>query len=141
MAISAANAQRAISLLRIAAALFMVAHGVARIWFRIVDDFGVFLSNQGFPQGFYLAWAITIFEIAGGLALAAGYFTLPLSLVFIAELIVGIVLVHAASGWFVVGAGKNGAEFSVLLILIFAAVAYSNLDDFKKIAKKSRSKR
>ena len=32
-------------------------------------------------------------------------------------LITGIVMVHGREGWFVVGGGRNGVEYSVLLII------------------------
>ena len=32
-------------------------------------------------------------------------------------------MVHFREGWFVVGGGRNGFEYSVLLIVCFAAVA------------------
>ena len=35
----------------------------------------------------------------------------------------GVVLIHAAEGWFVVGAGRNGMEYSLLLIGSLALVA------------------
>jgi putative oxidoreductase len=34
----------------------------------------------------------------------------------------GIIMVHAREGWFVVGAGRNGVEFNVLLIAAFLTV-------------------
>ena len=34
----------------------------------------------------------------------------------------GIVMVHAPNGWFVVGGGRNGAEYSVLLIVALLCV-------------------
>ncbi len=34
----------------------------------------------------------------------------------------GIVLVHAPAGWFVVGHGRNGMEYSVLLIAALLCV-------------------
>ncbi len=34
-------------------------------------------------------------------------------------------IVHGREGWFVVGAGRNGMEYSVLLITVLAAVAYA----------------
>ena len=36
--------------------------------------------------------------------------------------IAGIVLVHAPEGWFVVGKGRNGVEFSVLLVVALLCV-------------------
>ncbi|HKJ16853.1 MAG TPA: hypothetical protein VJ984_05875 [Xanthomonadales bacterium] len=37
---------------------------------------------------------------------------------------VGIVLVHAPEGWFVVGLGRNGMEYSVLLIVCLLSNAW-----------------
>ena len=109
--------------LRIGVAAVMVIHGLARIRLAIVDDFGVVLGQWGFPAGFWLAWGITTVEIAGGLALAAGLFVRPLALWFIVQLGMGIYLIHWAAGWFVVGAGRNGMEFSALLILCLLVIA------------------
>jgi len=38
-------------------------HGITRITNSAVGGFGEFLSGNGFPLGFYVAWAITLFEI------------------------------------------------------------------------------
>lgn len=118
--------QSALIFLRVVVAVLMLIHGIARIYFGIVDDFGGFLTANHFPLGFYLAWAITIFEIVGSILLAAGYFVIPLSIIFAVELLCGILLVHLKEGWFVVGAGRNGIEFSVLLIAVFLALAISH---------------
>ncbi len=47
----------------------------------------------------------------------------PLCAWFAIQLLCGIVLVHFGEGWFVVGGGRNGYEYSVLLIACFVAVA------------------
>ena len=104
----------------------MAIHGIARARLGIVDDFGVYLNQTGFPAGFYLAWFITITEIIGGLSIAAGYFVRPLAAWFTIQLAVGIYLIHGRVGWFVVGAGRNGMEFSVLLILCFVVIAMAD---------------
>lgn len=124
---TASKFHNAIIFLRVAVAAFMLVHGVARISLGIVDDFGGFFDAKGFPLGFYLAWAITIFEIVGGLAMAAGFAVAPIALLFIIQLAVGIAMIHANNGWFVVGAGRNGMEFSALLICVLGAVAYTHL--------------
>ncbi len=123
------NQQRlkyALIFLRLVVALIMFAHGVGRIYFGVVDDFGGFLTAGGFPLGFYLAWAITIFEIVGSILIAVGFYVAPLAIVFALHLLCGIFLVHLKDGWFVVGAGRNGAEFSVLLIACFIALAITH---------------
>jgi putative oxidoreductase len=112
----------ALTLLRAGAAAIMIVHGVARATLGIVGNFGVALEQWGFPAGSGIAWVITIAEIAGGAVLAAGYLVRPLSVWFILQLAAGVYLIHGRVGWFVVGAGRNGAEFSALLILCFVVI-------------------
>jgi len=59
------------------------------------------------------------------LALMANKFTRIICGIFIVELTMGIILVHFPEGWFVVGAGRNGMEYSVLLIVCFVSVFFS----------------
>ena len=113
----------AIKIFRISVALLLVAHGVARTSLGTVADFGGFLESKGFPAGVAIAWILTIVEIAGGLALAAGFLVKWLCLWFIVELLMGIILVHSQNGWFVVGASLNGVEYSVLLIFSLWLIA------------------
>lgn len=119
----------ALNILRFYLALTMIIHGLTRIYAGGVAPFGEFLTMQGFPLGFYMAWAITIFEICGGMILIIGYFVPILAIVFATQLLTGIILVHAPSGWFVVGLGRNGMEYSVLLVISFLAVAYANFGE------------
>ncbi|GAB5521141.1 MAG: hypothetical protein RhofKO_33920 [Rhodothermales bacterium] len=119
------SSHRALTTIRVTAALLLIIHGIARMSLGIVDDFGGFLGGIGFPLGVALAWFITITEIMGGAALALGRWVRPLALYFAAQLVLGIVLVHAQEGWFVVGAGRNGVEYSVLLIVVLLALAYA----------------
>ncbi len=121
----ASRTAQALDLVRLAVAATMVIHGVARVVLKGVAPFGGFLSQQGLPFGVGVAWALTVVEIAGGLALLVGLARRPLALWFAAQLAVGIAMVHASSGWFVVGAGRNGAEYSVVLIVCFLAVAWA----------------
>jgi len=123
------NQQRlkyALTFFRIAVALIMFIHGVGRIYLGIVGGFGEFLTLNGFPFGFYMAWAITIFEIVGSISIALGFYVAPLAIIFALHLLCGVYLVHLKDGWFVVGAGRNGVEFSVLLIASFITLAISH---------------
>jgi putative oxidoreductase len=113
----------ALTILRAGTAAILIAHGVARASLGIVDDFAVAFDQWGFPAGTWLAWLITVTEIVGGLALAAGHAVRPLTLWFAIQLAAGIYLVHASAGWFVVGAGRNGMEFSVLLLVCLGVIA------------------
>jgi len=113
----------ALKLLRIIAGLILTAHGSIRLYAGTVNGFGEFLNSQGFMIGVAIAWFLTIFEIAGGLLMAAGFFKKWIAAVFIIELLMGIILVHAGNGWFVVGYQSGGVEYSVLLIIVLLVIA------------------
>jgi|SRR5688572_69046 putative oxidoreductase len=116
----------ALVFLRVVVAAMMFVHGAARISYGTVDDFGGFLGSQGFPLGFYIAWAITLFELVASVMLAVGFYTWVIALLFAVELAAGVAMVHWKEGWFVVGAGRNGMEYSALLIAALLAIAYAN---------------
>lgn len=119
----------ALKLLRIVTGLLLVAHGCIRLYAGTVNGFGEFLNSKGFIIGTAIAWFLTIFEIAGGLLMAAGFFKKWIAVVFMLELTMGIILVHATNGWFVVGYQSGGVEYSVLLIaslLLIAATGNNN---------------
>lgn len=120
------NKTSALVFLRIVLAILMFIHGASRIASGTVDNFGGFLSGSGFPLGFYIAWAITLFELIASVLLAAGFYSWIIALIFALYLGIGIALVHYREGWFVVGGGRNGMEFSVLLIAAFVAIAWSH---------------
>jgi len=117
------SASQAAILLRVIVALLLIIHGVTRILHDGVGGFGGFLDSQGFPAGTIVAWGITLFEIAGGLLMALGRYTRWIAAAFALELTMGILLVHAKNGWFVVGGGSNGVEYSVLLITCMIVIA------------------
>ncbi len=117
--------QLALSIVRVAAAGTMIIHGITRLSLGTVSNFDGWLNSLGFPP--YTAWAITFFEILGGLALIWGKkWTSAICIIFSLQLIMGIILVHFPEGWFVVGAGRNGMEYSVLLIICFASTGIAN---------------
>ncbi len=120
------NKSSALVFVRLVLCVLMFIHGAARIANGTVDDLGGFLTSQGFPLGFFIAWAITLFELIGSVLLAAGFYAWILALVFALHLAAGVALVHWKEGWFVVGGGRNGMEFSILLISSFLAIAYAN---------------
>ncbi|HSI87596.1 MAG TPA: DoxX family protein [Pyrinomonadaceae bacterium] len=128
----------ALVVIRVLLAAVMFIHGAARISNGTVGGFGEFLTSQGLPVGFYIAWGITLFEIIGGVFLAIGFYTWVVALIFVLQLLVGIYLIHWNEGWFVVGAGRNGMELSVVLIVSLIAVAYAA---YKKPERSFRSRR
>ena len=113
-------------ILRISVAFIFLAHAVVRVLNSTIGQFGEFLESKGFPYGTAWVWAITAFEIVGGLILAAGYFTKIISAGFIALLIVGIILIHASLGWFVGEHGTGGSEYSFILIIALLVISASS---------------
>ncbi len=115
---------RGYHLLRVALASVFVVHGVTRV-VRGVDGFaGYWQETFGTSAALGLAasWAVTLVEIAGGLGLGAGRLVAPLAGWFALQLAVGVATIHAKEGWFVVGAGRNGAEYSALIVAGLAAL-------------------
>src|SRR5688572_28368625 len=92
--------------LRVALAGLILAHG----WYRFlnggVEPFGGFLDSKGFKVGEAIAWAITIFEMVAPVLLIVGRYVFPVALVCCFIYAMGIWLVHAQNGWFVVGGGR-----------------------------------
>jgi len=111
------SAIRASVVLRATLGLLLTIHGVFRILDGGVTGFGGFLGAEHVPFGVLVAWIVTLVEVIGGPTLALGRLVRPLCAWFSAELFAGILLVHAKDGWFVVGGGRNGMEYSVLLIV------------------------
>jgi putative oxidoreductase len=122
------NAVRALIALRIAVASLLFIHGTFRIYDNGPPGFGEFLGSQGLPFGLALAWIITIMEVVGTLVLASGRLVPYLALYFSAVLTAGIVLIHGKEGWFVVGGGRNGMEYSVCLIVCLLVTAWADRD-------------
>lgn len=105
-------------LLRVALASVFVIHGTTRVA-RGVDGFtGYWQETFGISPalGLAISWAVTLVEIAGGLCLGAGRLVAPLAAWFALQLVAGVATIHAQAGWFVVGAGRNGMEYSALII-------------------------
>jgi putative oxidoreductase len=117
----------ALTLLRVVVAVLIAAHGWARLLADAVTPFGHMLDGRGIPFGMAVAWGITVLEIAGSPLLALRRAVFPLTALYMAIYATGIVMVHAKHGWFVVGLGRNGVEFSVLLITALMCVAMQDL--------------
>jgi putative oxidoreductase len=112
--------------LRIALAAVFFMHGIPSIFTGAVSSFGnQYLNTVGFaPIGLPLAWTIKLSHVICAILLILNRYIRLAAIVTIPILIAGIVMIHAAEGWFVVGAGRNGVEFNVLLIstLVYLAI-------------------
>lgn len=115
--------RHAMLLLRISIAVVFIAHAVVRVGNGTIPRFGEFLEGKGFPAGVPLVGMITMFEIVGGVLLAAGKFVRWICAGFVLILLTGIFIIHAELGWFVGEHGTGGCEYSFILIMALLAVA------------------
>ncbi|MEE8595679.1 MAG: DoxX family protein, partial [Gemmatimonadota bacterium] len=104
-------------ILRIVLGVIFVAHGAATLF----GDGGPgglagFLGSLGVPVPILAAWLVTLLEFVGGMFLIVGLFVLPTAILLAVHMLLGIILVHAQNGFYVVGPGTNGVEFNLLLI-------------------------
>ena len=113
-------------ILRIALAAVLLMHSIPSIFTGAVNSFGTgYLNEAGFaPIGLPLAWAIKLSHVACAVLLILNRYIRVAAFVTIPILVAGIIMIHAADGWYVVGGGRNGVEFNVLLIsaLIYLAI-------------------
>ena len=114
------------TILRLTLAGLIAAHGGARRLNGAVEPFGAWLDGLGLPLGLGIAWGITLLEILGTVLLALGRWVLPLCVAFALVYLAGLFLVHMPAGWFVVGLGRNGMEYSVLLVVALCCVGVSH---------------
>lgn len=121
----AARTAQALEALRVTVAILILIHGVYRLAAGLVVPFGTWLDSIGFPFGYGWAVAVTIYELIGPALMLARRWTSLAALGHAAILTLGMVLVHLPAGWFVVGGGRNGMEYSVLLIVSLLAIAWA----------------
>jgi len=119
-------------IIRLTLAVLLLIHGITRLRLGTVGGFGEFLASNGIPFGVAVAWFVTVFELTASLLMAAGRFVTPVACVFISIYACGIWLVHWSQGWFVVGPGTGGMEYSVLIIACLSGLAWAHRSEFFK---------
>lgn len=115
-------------ILRVAVAIILLTHSVAGMFNNGINDFGnLYLNQIGFaPFGVAIAWSIKLSHLIAAILLLMNRYIKLASIVTIFVLVMGIVLVHFKEGWFVVGGGRNGAEYNFLLICVLLAIMFPN---------------
>lgn len=112
-------------LLRSGIAVIFLSHSLHGILTgNDVNDFGnLFLNQIGFaPFGVVLAWAVVLSQLLTSLSLIANRLVQLSCISNIVILTGGIITVHFEEGWYVVGAGRNGMEFSFILIVVLVSI-------------------
>ena len=122
------SARQALAFVRIAAASILIIHPLGGLQDPAgLNDLGQYFSSLGFPFGVPLVWGSMFLQIASSLALIARRFVVPACLGHMLVLCTGIWLFHLPH-WFVIGPdnvigpGKEGIEYSTLLITCFVSI-------------------
>lgn len=115
-------------ILRLVLAIILLMHSVPGMFNGGVNAFGeLYLNPLGFaPMGLPIAWAIKLSHVACAVVLIMNRYIKVAAIITIFILVMGIIMVHAKDGWFVVGGGRNGVEFNVLMIAVFVYLMYPN---------------
>ena len=120
-----ARAEQVLEILRVTVAILILIHGIYRLSAGLVAPFGIWLDSLGFPFGYGWAMAVTLYELVGPALMLTRRWTSLAALGHAFILTLGMILVHLPAGWFVVGGGRNGMEYSVILIVSLLAVAWA----------------
>ena len=111
---------------RLSLGLAMAAHGTQKL-FRWFDGYGLkgtgeFFNGLGFQPGLLFALAAGLGEVGGGALTTAGLFGPAGPALIILVMLVAIVSVHWASGFF---ASSNGIELPALYLTAALALAFA----------------
>lgn len=109
-------------ILRITMGIIFITHGIARLYYGSVPDFGDFLNAQGLVIGLPLAWTITIGEIICGSLLVLRRYVRYCVIFHAAVILGGLIIIHIPEGWFVVGHGSGGVEYSLLILAVLTFI-------------------
>ena len=105
---------RALSLLRIVAALLFLQHGTGKLF-----GFPPLGMN---PPVLSLYWVAGVIEIFGALLLIAGLFSRPVAFILSGEMAVGYWMIHAPQSTFpLINKGEGAILFCFIFLLIAAA--------------------
>ena len=120
---SPGNMLRSLDIVRITVALVLLVHGAHGVFNPdAMNGFGEFLDSLGFPFGVGVAWAVVVLQVLCSAALLLRRLVVPACLGHLLVLGTGVWTDHARHGWFVVGPGENGVEYSLTLIACLVAV-------------------
>jgi putative oxidoreductase len=108
-----------ISLLRVVAGLTFMAHGAQKLfgWFGGYGLAGVaqWMESIGITPGYLMAGLAGSAEFFAGLALVVGLLVRPAAVSLLITMLVAIISVHWANGFFIT---ENGFEYAMILALI-----------------------
>jgi putative oxidoreductase len=115
-----------LDILRLVLCAILFTHGAYRFYEGSVPVLGEILGKIGFPAGVPLAYCVNIAETVGTVLLAMRLLVVPICVILSFIYVTGIVLFHRHEGFFVVGPGTGGWEYSALLITCLLVTAWEN---------------
>lgn len=115
-----------LDVLRLVLCAILFTHGAYRLYEGSTPILGEILEEKGFPFGVFLGYSVNTVETVGSLLLALRLFVLPVSFMLATIYITGVILFHRHNGFFVVGPGTGGWEFSAILITCLLVTAWEN---------------
>ncbi len=107
------------TLLRVSLGILLLAHGLLKVFVFTVPGTVGFFASLGLPA--IVAYATIFGELAGGLALIAGFMT-RLAAVLSFPILLGATWAHLGNGWVFSNQG-GGWEFPLLLAVLSVVVA------------------
>lgn len=112
--------------LRVTVSVILIMHSIPGMFDEGVNNFGqLYLNEIGFaPLGVPIAWLIKLSHVAAAICFMLERFIKIAGWITLVILIAGIVMVHLPEGWYVVGGGRNGVEFNVLLIAAVVTIMF-----------------
>jgi putative oxidoreductase len=121
------------TILKLTVIAIFVMHAIPGMFTGDINKFGtLYLDQMGFaPLGLYLAWLVKISHVGLCLSIITGKYIRLMGWITISILIIGIFMVHWPDGWYVVGGGRNGIEFNILLIASLFTLMYPDVIIFK----------
>ena len=122
------NDSKGLRLISISVALVLLSHGLHGLYhYDGISNFGLFLDSLGYPFGTLTAWLVVLGQTISCLFILVKRYEFISCIINIIILAVGTWVVHASNGWYVVGAGTGGMEFSILLIACLIGIIFEYL--------------
>lgn len=122
-------------IIRLIIGLTFAAHGTQKLfgWFggHGIAGTGGWFESIGMKPGKALAITAGLAELIGGLLFAGGVFLWIAAFLIIGSMLVAIVKVHGANGYWVT---QNGYEYNMALIVIALGVAMIGAGDYSLAA-------
>jgi len=131
------NPELGLAILRVVLGVIFIAHAAPSL-FGGIEGTTALMGSIGIPFPETAAWTVSVLGFLGGLSLIAGFLVTPVALLLAAYVMLGIVLVHAARGFYVLGpSASGGIEYNLLLtasllMLVFGGPGLAAMDSRKQ---------